>query len=192
MIILRRFRSALVLGSLWALLAAGVGLFVGIGLAAAKSPYPVLSDVSQWWFESRDVVLAMLVRWGIAGGALGLMFAGVLVQAERGSEGGRLSSARAAAWGGIAGVGFVLIGLLRVELSRRASGTSPLGSFPYVMLPVTAVIGATFGWLTVRWARRGDAAHCSVEANTDVLRSGGVLPASDVAERSTRRRAPVA
>ena len=193
-ILLRRLRAALFLAALWALIAGAVGVLTGVWFGVRQSPYPVLPDVGQWWFEWHTVVLNIAARWVAAGGTLGLVFAGVLAAAERGRDVRRLSGARAAAWGAVAGIGFLLVGVVRLALTRGARGTAGLTGIPYLLVAFSALFGAGCAWLTLRCAHRGAGAVAHEDSPGDVGLLSGTTPADPwpTTAETSQHREPVA
>jgi hypothetical protein len=152
--LVRRARAALVIAVLWGLLWAVGGLAIGVLLGIQASPYPVLPDVGQWWFEWHRLVLTNAQLWAEGGALAGAVFAGAMTVAERGRTVRTLSHARAVGWGSIAGLVLLATGLAWLEVRRHAGATVILPGFPVRTLAVLLTLGAGCAWLTIALARR--------------------------------------
>lgn len=150
--IVRRIRAVLSLAAAWGAVTGAIGLVIGLGTGVQRSPYPVLPDVGQWWFEWHDVVIGHATSWAAGGALIALAFAAVLRRAERGRATDTLSPARFALWGALAGGGTFAAWWLAVT-PLRGRGLDSVG-FSLLSLSTAIVVGAGCAWLTLHLARR--------------------------------------
>ena len=92
---------------------------------------------------------------------------------------------------GAAGGALLLVDWARLSVTRPADMAAAPTVLPWLLLVLTALVGAGFGWLTVRWARER-AAGPAVPGDGAPLLGAGPAETPGVARAAPRHHVPVA
>lgn len=113
--LMRRLRGVAGSMSIWAVVFAAIGVVGSIPVSLIYRLPPLASG------QFARVLVATIVRWGLAGAVMGLAFAAAVMLAERSRTRTTLSLRRFTTWGFLAGA-IVPVGLAIVyELTGRSS-----------------------------------------------------------------------
>jgi len=149
--LLRRLRGVLVAALVWAVLWLPLGVAVGVLRYLNSPPFDLISDEAPERLPALPIIATTAGQWSLWGAVVGIVFALVLLGAERTRTIEDLSPWRMASWGGLAAIALPLI-LVLIDAVRYTN--TSIGWQFVTILAVTGAFGAACSAGMLGMARR--------------------------------------